>query len=254
MAEGNAATTTEAPVTGTSTDAAAMLAENVRLKAEAEKLTQRISGLDSQNQKALKEAKEAKDVLESARKSTAAPKLDTSKPDYFSPNADGEMVFDPEKHTAWLDAKLDERESSKAAESRRLAQEAAIKSGARSIPAALLPKDDPDAVATVEAMIDGLTLTLDPTGSNPEAAAQATAKVRKLLETAATVGAVELKKINDANAVSDHPAGAGGSAGGATSTKPVTLQNLRDATPTDRKKIMTDGVTSALKAMFGGQK
>lgn len=253
MAEGNAQATTT-PVEGTSTDAAAMLAENARLKAEAEKMTQRISGLDSQNQKALREAKEARDALEAARKSTAAPKIDTSKPDYFSPNADGEMVFDPEKHAAWLDAKLDERESTKTAEARRLAQEAAIKSGAKSIPAALLPQDDPDAIATVEAMIDGITLTLDPTGSNPEAAAQATARVRKLLETAATVGAVELKKINDANTANDHPAGAGGGAGGATNTKPVTLQNLRDATPTDRKKIMTDGVTSALKAMFGGQK
>ena len=246
----DAARANNAPANSTSIDAAAVLAENVRLKADAEKLTQRISGLDKQNQDALRKAKEADEILASLREraNPSAPKIDTSKPDYF----DEDGNFDPVKHAAWLDAKMDERETRKASESRLLAQQAAVKTGAASIPAELLPKDDPDAAATVEAMIEGLTQTIDPSGTNPEAAKQATAKVKKMLEYASTVGAVTVEGVNKKNAADDHPAGAGGGAGGATSTTPITLQQVRDATPEGRKKMMVDGVAGALKAMFGG--
>jgi hypothetical protein len=254
--EGNAPAV-NAPVAGTSPDAAALLAENARLKVEAEKLTQRISGFDKQNQEVLriKTDLEAlgfatpKDAITALRNRPAAPptpKIDTSKPDYF----DEDGNFDPGKHAAWLDAKMDERESRKASEARLLAQEAAIKSGAKSIPATLLPKDDPDALAAIEAMIDGLTVTLDPTGSNPEAAVQATARVRKLLENAQTTGAFTIDAANKLNADTDHPAGAGGGAGGATQTSPVTYQQMRDAAPETRRQMMTDGVAAALRAEF----
>ena len=220
-------------------------AEVVRLKAELDATTQKVSGLTKQNQEVLRRKGDFEalgyhsmdEALEALRKSkempaAPAPFGSLDNPDLTDPETG---LLDTKKLVAWQKATRDAENTSVAVATERLTVQQQAESLAKEY-----GLTDETLQAALAGSVDGLTRRLTPgkAASSAEVGAAA-AQFKTLVEAAVANRLAAIAATNKKNAASGPPNIPG--AGAATSTQQKDLdQALANARPEDHMKIIRD--------------